>query len=778
MRTLDPYWKGALAQNKPIAMTTDAGARFLLRNTGLEQLLKLERTRPVNLELLLRAGVRDELRREALRDLARVEKKAELRVLFDAIGRIDAREDNRDESVLFDLVRLLSGRKPDELAAVRADVERLATAARQPVVRQIGFVSLINLDGAVDKAWQLGMQSRGRLADLLAAVPMLADPGLRASLYPKIEPLLKDRSFDSPKSAGVSGRYVRIELKGKKTLTLAEVEVISEGRNVARQGKAAQKNTAHGGAASRAIDGKTGGSYGDDGQTHTEENTRDPWWELDLGQETAIENIVVFNRTDGALGKRLEGFTLKVLDASRNVVHQQQNLPAPAPKASFALAGRPANAVRQTAMLALTSVRGQEARTFATLAEHITADNDRLAAVRAVQRIPRQYWAKEQAQPLADVMLAHIRKVAPSERTGPAALEALEFADALTTLLPAELAKKYRSELGELGVRIIRLVTLPERMAYDKEVIVVQAGKPVEFLFENVDLMPHNFVIGQPGSLEELGKLAEATAQDPGAAARHFVPVSSKVLLGSYLLQPREAQKLSFTAPSAPGVYPYVCTYPGHWMRMHGALYVVASLDDYLAGPDAYLAKANLPIRDELLKDRRPRTEWKLDDLAAAAQELKAGRSFAAGKQMFQVASCTACHKLDDAGNAFGPDLAQLDVKKKPLDVLRDLIEPSALIHEKFQTFVFETSAGKVITGVVLEETKDAIKLIENPLAKAEPIVLRTADIEARRQLPQSIMPKGLLDKLSRDEILDLLAYVLARGQRQHPLFRVEGHHH
>jgi hypothetical protein len=83
---------------------------------------------------------------------------------------------------------------------------------------------------------------------------------------------------------------------------------------------------------------------------------------------------------------------------------------------------------------------------------------------------------------------------------------------------------------------------------------------------------------------------------------RQYVPASNKVLLASGLLQPRQSERLSFTAPTRPGVYPYVCTYPGHWRRMYGALYVVEDLDEYLADPEAYLAAHPLPIEDELLK--------------------------------------------------------------------------------------------------------------------------------------------------------------------------------
>ncbi|MCS7046456.1 MAG: HEAT repeat domain-containing protein, partial [Gemmataceae bacterium] len=782
MRTLEPIWKAAVAAGKQVPVTSPAGARFFLGNLGLEQLLKMERTAAVNTELLSRSGVPDELRREALRSLARTENKSELRLLFDAIARIDAKQDHREEAVVLDLVRLLGGRKSEDLAEVRAELVKLATSARQPVIRQIGFVSLINVDGSAEAAWTLASKSPAAMRDLLNAVPMIADISLRASLYPKIEPLIT-ASSSAPTQADTIGRYVRIELKGtKRTLTLAEVEVFSDGQNVARGGQASQSATAHGGAAGRAIDGNKSGSYADGGQTHTPEDQPNPWWEVDLGRELPIERIIVYNRTDGNLGRRLDNFTLRVLDQDRREVFRKDNNPAPAVKAVFELSvGDAAAAVRAAAMIALTSVRGQETKTFATLGKLILAGRDRAAAVRAMQHIPRQFWPKDEARPLADAMLAYVRTIPAKERTSAAALDALEFAEALTTLLPPELAKKYRAELGELGVRVVRLLTLPERMAYDKDVLVVQAGKPLEIVFENVDLMPHNLVVGIPGSMEELGKSAEAQAQDPSFAARQFVPSSNKVVVASRLLQPGEVQKLSFTVPAAPGVYPYVCTYPGHWMRMHGAMYVVASLDDYLNNPEAYLKQhqAALAVKDELLKDRRPRTEWKFEDLAGAVAELR-GRSFSNGKQMFQVATCVACHRVDNVGNNFGPDLTQLDAKKKPIDVLKDILEPSSVIHEKFQTFDFELSSGKIVKGIILEETPQFVKIIENPLASTTPMLLKANEIEARRKVAQSMMPKGLLDKLSREEVLDLLAYVLARGDRRHEVFRDGGHarHH
>ena len=107
---------------------------------------------------------------------------------------------------------------------------------------------------------------------------------------------------------------------------------------------------------------------------------------------------------------------------------------------------------------------------------------------------------------------------------------------------------------------------------------------------------------------------------------------------------------------------------------MHGALYVVEDLDEYLANPESYLAKHPLPIKDELLKDRRPRTEWKFEDLAADVELTRsaAARS-ATASRCSQVANCVACHKLDGVGNEFGPDLTKLDAKLQPVDILKEM---------------------------------------------------------------------------------------------------------
>ncbi len=788
MKALDPIVKKAIAEKRPIKFTTAAGARYFLKSVATEDLLKMDRTSAVFLELLFRPGVRDEFRREALTGLAKQDKKPELDVLVSAIKTHDEGAAT-EESVAFDLARLLSSRPHAELVAARADLETLATKGRTATTRELGYVALIAADVDIEKAWALATKSVSALQDFIIAAPMVRDPGARAALYPKVKALLTglppDLAKTVEKGASVKGRYVRIELPGKqRTLTLAEVQVFSEGTNVALKGKASQSSTGSTGVASRAIDGKTDGAYSANTSTHTMEGTDDPWWEVDLGREAAIEKIVVWNRTDGALGGRLANFTVRILDADKKTVFQSLKNPVPKENAEFKIGpGSPERLIRRSAMFALATVRGQETDAFKAIARFLSDESDRASAVQALLRIQTRDWPKDDAKATLDAVMKHIRSLPVADRTSTTALDFMQLGEGLAGLLPPAEAKAARKELADIGVRVIRVGTLFDQMSYDKERLVVAAGKPVEFAFENTDIMPHNFVIVTPGNLQKIGDAAEAFATTPGAAAAQYVPdmPAGVVLLKSKLLQSRQAEQLKFVAPKEPGIYPYVCTYPGHWRRMHGALYVVADLEAYQENPEAYLAKNPLTVKDELLKFNRPRTEWKIEELTDAVKEVEAkgGRNFANGKQMFTVGTCVACHKFGGQGNEFGPDLMKLDAKvfKTGADVLDHILDPAKRIEDKYAAYRFVLKNEKVLLGMVVEEKDGIVKVIENPLASAKPIEIKVTDIDTRTKAPTSMMSKGLLDKLSRDEILDLLAYVWGRADPKSKFFG-DGHNH
>jgi azurin len=135
----------------------------------------------------------------------------------------------------------------------------------------------------------------------------------------------------------------------------------------------------------------------------------------------------------------------------------------------------------------------------------------------------------------------------------------------------------------DLGVRVFVIKTVREQMRYDTPRIVVEAGKPIEIIFENTDMMPHNIVITQPGAREEVGMEAQTMKAEPDKNGKMFVPPKNKKILASTkLVEPGQKEIVKLTVPSKPGNYDYVCTYPEHWQKMFGEMIVVRDMEAYL----------------------------------------------------------------------------------------------------------------------------------------------------------------------------------------------------
>ena len=97
----------------------------------------------------------------------------------------------------------------------------------------------------------------------------------------------------------------------------------------------------------------------------------------------------------------------------------------------------------------------------------------------------------------------------------------------------------------------------------------------MKFIFENPDEMMHNFVLTKPGKAEEVGALADQLAASPDGMKMQYVPDTPLILFSTPLVEAETTIKLSFTAPETPGVYPYLCTFPGHWRMMRGEMVVM-----------------------------------------------------------------------------------------------------------------------------------------------------------------------------------------------------------
>jgi azurin len=123
---------------------------------------------------------------------------------------------------------------------------------------------------------------------------------------------------------------------------------------------------------------------------------------------------------------------------------------------------------------------------------------------------------------------------------------------------------------------VLSLGVIPDVMKYDTPELRVKAGVAAKIVFKNNDHMQHNVLVLRPGSIDAVGTLADQMLTDPQAIAKNFVPLTGDVLFNTPLVNPGETFELNFTAPTQPGRYPFVCTFPGHWRIMQGTLIVTA----------------------------------------------------------------------------------------------------------------------------------------------------------------------------------------------------------
>jgi putative heme-binding domain-containing protein len=279
----------------------------------------------------------------------------------------------------------------------------------------------------------------------------------------------------------------------------------------------------------------------------------------------------------------------------------------------------------------------------------------------------------------------------------------------------------------------------------------------VQLVLRNEDLMPHNLVLTAPGALRDVAFAAAEMPPQPDARGLAYVPKTEQVLFATRLVEPHQSDVLTFTAPKEPGEYPYVCTFPNHWMRMYGVMVVVDDLDSWLANP--------VKPKDPLGVTREFVQSWTTDDFQDNLAAALRGRSPEIGRKIFEEATCLQCHKMAGEGGAVGPELTDVFKRLKEDDaaLLREVLDPSHTIDPKYTLYNILQADGRVVSGIVVDQGPESITVISNP-EKPQPQTISRNDIDELAKSSTSLMPKGLLDRFTRDEILELMAHLKSGG--------------
>lgn len=589
----------------------EAGDLFLLDMQPNERLVNLERSEWVYVAILIREGLDVSVRKEALADLAKLRKTDELTQILDAINRAAQNED-KQTGALDDLIGFLMATPAAELKTRQDALLQLSASGDHSLLRRAGYAAMMIADGTVDNAWRLAETSEDGLVDLLAAVPIVTDPNLRAALYPKVEPLLR-------KAPGPNDQKSRI---------------------------------------------------------------------------------------------------------------------------------------RESAILAIASIPGHEKEVFATLASLVKNGPVRDTAIEALDRLASHRWPKGEVQSLADSVIKHMQGVNPIERNSPDFRRARRLAERLAPLLRADHSQRVRDVLRSLRIQVVVLRAIPLVMKYDKVHFVVKAAQPIEITFENPDTMLHNLVIVMPGALAEVGIAASQMLEDSeNWKGRSYVPNFEKVLYATGMVRGGQSETLRFIAPETIGEYPFLCTYPGHWVPMNGILHVVDNVDAWIAANPIKATGVDPQARDFV-------QAWTMADLVSSLPNLSSDRSLEQGKELFTTATCAVCHQVQQVGGVLGPELGEVTTRLKPADMLAEILEPSKTINEEYRTWMINLDDGRMLSGVISKQDEEAIYFVQNPLASTKPIKILRDQIEDQRSSAVSTMPMGLLNTLTREEILDLLAYI------------------
>ncbi|MFT5050775.1 MAG: putative heme-binding domain-containing protein [Chlamydiales bacterium] len=193
----------------------------------------------------------------------------------------------------------------------------------------------------------------------------------------------------------------------------------------------------------------------------------------------------------------------------------------------------------------------------------------------------------------------------------------------------------------------------------------------------------------------------------------------------------------------------------------------MASLGTSIGKPNPAVAESNAEAQAIVPAAAFVRN-WTAQELAPHLARVASDRSFERGREVYLRTRCFECHRIAGDGGSTGPDLSGTAGRFNATDLLDSLLSPSAVISDQYQDTEVWTSDGGVIVGRLVEIDQGLLTLRN---AQDEHLQVHESDIETQRPHPLSRMPEGLLDTCSVEEILDVLAYVLAGGDAQHDTY-------
>ena len=181
--------------------------------------------------------------------------------------------------------------------------------------------------------------------------------------------------------------------------------------------------------------------------------------------------------------------------------------------------------------------------------------------------------------------------------------------------------------------------------------------------------------------------------------------------------------------------------------------------------------KSPAEVMAEAMAGRTFVKNWELEELSKSASSGLKGRNFQVGQKMFAAGGCYACHRFGNQGGMNGPDLTGSGGRYSPHDLLEQIMYPSKEINEQFVPTFVTLKSGEALSGVVVNLNGDRVTLNTDLYNPNQRTSVQRKEIQSMGPSTVSPMPPGLLNMMEKEEIMDLLAYILSGGDTNHRFF-------
>lgn len=193
-----------------------------------------------------------------------------------------------------------------------------------------------------------------------------------------------------------------------------------------------------------------------------------------------------------------------------------------------------------------------------------------------------------------------------------------------------------------------------------------------------------------------------------------------------------------------------------HYKTLSGEELLAQSGNDLISGP----------------QPKGPGKRWTVDEALAVVEGKLANRDFEQGKMMYDATRCSSCHLMRGEGGSIGPDLTQLGTRFSAKDMLEAIIEPNKTVSDQYAATVFTMKDGSSILGRLTNEDNERYFISQNPFAPEVIREIPKADVVDKKYSYISVMYPGLINRLNEEELKDLMAYLMAGGNKDHEVYK------